>query len=189
MADDTELLAALAVIQARGAIGERSLIDAVSHADRFVELVPAGVRSLVDLGSGGGLPALVIAWRRLDVIVTMVERRATRADLLRRAVTSLGLGQRANVVNDDVAAVAAELPSAFDVVTARSFGDVAVTTRFIDMLLADHGVGLVSEPPTDRQQIWALALAEYPALLDDGVYLGIRRLRRSSAGLHVSRET
>ena len=178
MADDTELLAALAVIQARGAIGERSLIGAVSHADRFVALVPTGGRSLVDLGSGGGLPALVIAWRRPDVSVTMVERRAARADLLRRAVTSLGIGQRTVVVNDDVAAVAADLPNAFDVVTARSFGDVATTTRFIDMLLANDGVGLVSEPPIDRQATWALALAEHPSLLDDGVYQGIRRLIR-----------
>ncbi len=178
MADDTELLAALAVIQARGAIGEQSLVGAVSHADRFVDLVPTGHRSLVDLGSGGGLPALVIAWRRPDVSVTMVERRATRADLLRRAVTSLGMGQRTTVVNDDVAVVARELPHGFDVVTARSFGDVAVTTRFIDMLLADDGVGLVSEPPIDREAIWASALAEYPVLVDDGVYQGIRRLTR-----------
>jgi len=178
MADDTELLAALAVIQARGAIGERSLVDAVAHADRFVELVPLGSRSLVDLGSGGGLPALVIAWRRPDVGVTMVERRATRADLLRRAVIALGMGQRATVVNDDVATVANELPNGFDVVTARSFGDVATTTRFIDMLLADDGVGLISEPPIDRKQIWALALAEHPTLLDGGIYQGIRRLTR-----------
>jgi 16S rRNA G527 N7-methylase RsmG len=181
MADDPELFAALAVIQARGAIGERSLADAVSHADRFVELVPAGPRTVVDLGSGGGLPALVIAWRRPDVAVTMVERRATRADLLRRAVASLGLGERTKVVNTDVAAVAAELPRSFDVVTARSFGDVIITTRFIDMLLAEDGEGLVSEPPNDRTALWSAALASYPELVDDGLYQGIRRLVRHHA--------
>jgi 16S rRNA G527 N7-methylase RsmG len=178
MTDDTALLAALAVIQARGAIGERSLVGAVAHADRFVELIPAGGRSLVDLGSGGGLPALVIAWRRADVAVTMVERRATRADLLRRAVTSLGLGDRGEVVNADVAEVAEKAPRAFDVVTARSFADVATTARFIDLLLASTGVGLVSEPPADRSGTWTTALASHPELTDDGVYQGIRRLVR-----------
>ena len=178
MTDDTELLAALAVIQARGAIGERSLGGAVSHADRFVALVPTGPRSVVDLGSGGGLPALVIAWRRPDVAVTMVERRANRADLLRRAVTSLGLGERTKVVNSDVAAVAAASPRSFDVVTARSFGDVVITTRFIDILLTEDGVGLVSEPPVDRTAMWALTLADHPQLVDTGVYQGIRRLAR-----------
>ena len=84
---------------------------------------------------------------------------------------------------------AAELPNAFDVVTARSFADVADHRRFIDMLLAEDGVGLVSEPPTDRTETWAAALAEYPTLLDDGVYQGIRRLIRRLGAAHVSRET
>lgn len=178
MTDDSALLAALAVIQSHGAIGERSLVGAVAHADRFVELVPAGRRSLVDLGSGGGLPALVIAWRRPDVIVTMVERRATRADLLRRAIASLGLGGVVEVLNVDAAMLADDLPQRFDVVTARSFADVDVTARFIDILLADNGVGLVSEPPTDRGEAWAAVLSRFPTLVDDGAYQGIRRFRR-----------
>ncbi|MGZ4672885.1 MAG: RsmG family class I SAM-dependent methyltransferase [Ilumatobacteraceae bacterium] len=178
MADDARLLAALAIIQARGAIGERSLIDAVAHADRFVELLPAGSRSVIDLGSGGGLPALVISWRRSDVHVTMVERRTTRADMLRRAIVSLELGDRAAVVDADVSTVVAASPASFDVVTARSFGDLATTTRVIDALLAPGGLALVSEPPIDRSREWTTTLSEYPNLVDDGVHQGIRRLRR-----------
>jgi 16S rRNA G527 N7-methylase RsmG len=178
MPDDTRLVAALAVIQARGAIGERSLEHAVAHSDRFVDLIPAGQRSVVDLGSGGGLPALVIAWRRDDLWVTMVERRASRADLLRRAVISLGVAQRCTVVNADVESVCADQPGGFDVVTARSFADPSTTARFIDLLLNGTGTALVSEPPTDRADQWALALAESPSLVDGGVYQGIRRLNR-----------
>jgi 16S rRNA G527 N7-methylase RsmG len=179
MTDDTRLLAALAVIQARGAIGERSLDDAVGHADRFVELIPPGARTLVDLGSGGGLPALVIAWRRPDITVTMVERRATRADLLRRATISLGLVEGTWVLEVDVAKVCEDVPNSFDVVTSRSFGDVPTTTRFIDCLLSDGGVALVSEPPNDRSELWSGVLADHPRLADTGVHQGIRRLRRS----------
>jgi 16S rRNA G527 N7-methylase RsmG len=179
MTDDTRLLSALAVVQTRGAIGERSLVDAVAHADRFVALIPLGPHSLIDLGSGGGLPALVIAWRRRDLSVTMVERRATRADMLRRAISSLGLGEHASVINLDVEDVCAQACT-FDVVTARSFGEVAVTTRFVDRLLHSGGLALISEPPVDRSGQWAAVLADYPALLDGGVDLGIRRIRRSS---------
>ncbi|MEP7114196.1 MAG: RsmG family class I SAM-dependent methyltransferase [Ilumatobacteraceae bacterium] len=178
MTDDTRLLAALAVIQVRGGIGERSLSDAVAHADRFVELIPEGTCSLIDLGSGGGLPALVIAWRRPDAMVTMVERRATRADLLRRAVISLDLGERTRVLNQDVSEVCSTSSHAFDVVTARSFGEVAITTRFVDGLLAPNGVGLISEPPVDRSQLWASVLGQYSNLTDSGTYQGIRRLDR-----------
>ncbi len=178
MADDSRLISALAVIQARGAIGERSLADAVEHADRFVSLIPEGSHSVVDLGSGGGLPALVIAWRRRDLRITMVERRATRADLLRRAVTSLDLGECVEVRDVDASLVSSDSPRSFDIVTARSFGDVPTTAGFIDLLLADGGTALVSEPPIDRSGEWSDALEPYPALLDTGVYQGIRRLIR-----------
>jgi 16S rRNA G527 N7-methylase RsmG len=178
MADDTELLAALKVVQQRGAIGEKSLVDAVAHSDRFVGLIPAGPRSVIDLGSGGGLPALVISWRRSDLIVTMVERRAARADLLRRAVASLRLGDRTEVVTADVAVLGDNAARRYDVVTARSFADVETTARFIDVLLAVGGIGLVSEPPVDRSAVWAACLADHPSLLDQGVHQGIRVVRR-----------
>jgi 16S rRNA G527 N7-methylase RsmG len=178
MTDDTRLVAALAVIQARGAIGERSLSDAVAHADRFVELIPLGRHSLVDLGSGGGLPALVIAWRRADLSVTMVERRATRADLLLRAIAALDLGERVVVLNEDVSGVCDRPGVGFDVVTARSFADVATTVRFIDGLLSRGGSALVSEPPVDRSATWSTVLDRYPTLVDDGVHQGIRVLSR-----------
>jgi len=180
MADDAPLLAALAVIQARGAIGEQSLPDAVAHADRFVDLIPDRARSLVDLGSGGGLPALVIAWRRQDLEVTMVERRSTRADLLRRAVSALGLDARVTVLATDVAVVCEGHSHSFDVVTARSFADPAVTAGVVDALLADGGVGLVSEPPVDRSSVWADVLTAGLELVDGGVEQGIRRLLRPS---------
>src|SRR3954470_9258291 len=127
MADNAPLYSALELIRSRGAIGERSLADAVAHADRFVSLIPADARTVVDLGSGGGLPALVIAWRRQDVRVTMVERRATRADLLQRAVAGLQMTDRVAVLATDVAAVCADLAHSFDVVTARSFGEPGLT--------------------------------------------------------------
>ncbi len=181
MLDDTELVAALSVIQQRGAIGEKSLVDAIDHADRFVELIPEGRRSVIDLGSGGGLPALVVCFRRPDLTVVMVERRAARADLLRRAVASLRLGERAMVVTADVRAVCKDTDERFDVVTARSFADVPTTVRFIDALLAPGGVGLVSEPPMDRSGVWTSSLRRYSSLVDDGVHQGIRRLRRAPA--------
>jgi 16S rRNA G527 N7-methylase RsmG len=178
MTDDSALLAALAVIQARGAIGERSLSDAIAHADRFVDLIPPGRRTVIDLGSGGGLPALVIAYRRSDLIVTMVERRATRADLLRRAVAALDLGGRTIVVDNDVANVCDAVGGVFDVVTARSFADIATTARFIDRLLGEGGLALISEPPADRTEKWSVVLTELSRLADDGVHQGIRVLRR-----------
>jgi 16S rRNA G527 N7-methylase RsmG len=109
--------------------------------------------------------------------MTMVERRASRADLLRRAVASLQL-ENCTVLTADVGAVCRRSPARFDVVTARSFAAPATTARFIDVLLAPSGIALISEPPTDRSPQWAATLVGHPMLTDEGVHLGIRRLAR-----------
>ena len=85
---------------------------------------------------------------------------------------------RCTVLDDDVAVVCDLRWHGFDVVTARSFADVATTCRWADGLLNDAGEALVSEPPIDRSALWTAVLAGHPRLSDDGVYQGIRRLVR-----------
>ena len=70
---------------------------AVAHADRFVRALPADATSVVDLGSGGGLPGLVVAHRRRDLRVTLIERRAKRVDLLRYGIRVLELSATTDV--------------------------------------------------------------------------------------------
>ena len=180
MADtsDTALLAALAAIAERGAIGERSLPVAVAHAEQFVAALPADARQAVDLGSGGGLPGLVIAARCPWLEVTLVERRTRRADLLRRAVRSLDLSERVRVVDTDVAEVARQHPRGFDAVTARSFAAPPITARWASALLRSGGILIVSEPPEDDPERWPQRVLEPLELVDVGRDQGIRCFRR-----------
>ena len=86
--DDRPLIAALEDIRTRGAIGEASIVDAIAHADRFAALVPDEAIRLADLGSGGGLPGLVIGWRRPELRVehsTRVPPPASRPGATRPA--------------------------------------------------------------------------------------------------------
>lgn len=178
MPDDHDLIAALDEIRRRGAIGEADLRQAVEHSRRFVTLLPAAVDDLVDLGSGGGLPGLVIAFDRPLLHIRLVERRAARADLLRRAARSLELGDRVEVHNTDVRQFAAGSPNSFDAVTARSFGAPEITARWAAALLVSGGVALVSEPPEPARTRWRPEVLSHYGLIDEGVDLGIRLLRR-----------
>jgi len=173
------LLAALSTIRDRGPIGEASLESAVTHADRYVAALPPSAVDLVDLGSGGGLPGLVIAVRRPELRIVLVERRATRADLLRRAVMGLGLSDHVSIVADDVRALAARRAHDFDVVTARSFAAPAVTARWAGELLRSGGRLIVSEPPVDDPSRWPAAVLEQAGLVDEGRTDGIRLFRRT----------
>ncbi len=178
MAGDDDLLVVLEHIRRRGAIGERSLSRAVAHADRFVGAIPDGARDLVDLGSGGGLPGLVIAWRRPQLAVTLVERRQSRADQLHRAVVALGLSSAAVLVAD-VRQVATSHPGRFDVVTARSFAAPPVTLRWAAALLREGGIALVSEPPGDPVDgaRWPAELLDRWSMVDLGAHDGLRHLQ------------
>ena len=174
---EAALLAALTAIAERGAIGERSLPVAIAHAEQFVAAVPPEARTAVDLGSGGGLPGLVIAVRCPWLELTLVERRARRADLLRRAVRSLDLSERVVVLDTDVAEVAGAHPHHFDVVTARSFAAPSITARWAAALLRPGGVLIVSEPPTDDPDRWPMSLLNGLALVDLGREQGTRRFQ------------
>ena len=148
MADET-LLEVLDSLRERGAHGEASLTNAVGHAVSFLAAFPDHVGRVIDLGSGGGLPGLVLAVRRPDVSFTLVDRRERRMDLLRLAVARLGLTERVDVVTADVVRLAEDesYASRFDVVTARAFGAPMLTASCARPFLTAVGAIIVSEPP------------------------------------------
>lgn len=103
--------------------------------------------SAVDLGSGAGLPALVLAVAFPETTWTLIERRAGRTDLLRRAVHRLELLDRVDVITGDAAIVGwTDLRGKADWVTARSFGTPGDTAEVAAPLLRAGGSLLVSEP-------------------------------------------
>ncbi len=173
---DPDLLAALALAVRQGAIGERSLESAVRHSEQFLAPLPSATRHVVDLGSGGGLPGVVIAVRRPDLVVRLVERRASRADVLRRIVSRLGIDDRVTVSQVDATLLGHD--SAWsgwaDVVTARSFASPIETVSIARPLLADGGLLVVSAPPASDRR-WDLVGTDW---IQSSGYPGVVILRR-----------
>jgi 16S rRNA (guanine527-N7)-methyltransferase len=106
---------------------------------RIIENARA-MRSLVDIGSGGGFPGLVIAAVRPGIAVHLVEPLQKRARLLEECVEDLGL---ANVT---VHAIRAEeagggmLRDAADVATARAVAGLRVLLEYSAPLTATSGL-------------------------------------------------
>ena len=147
-----------------GFIGDAPLDDQIAHALGFAAVVddvgegsPAVV---VDLGSGGGLPALVlIEWWSTTRFV-LVEAQERRAERLQSVVDTTGTGGRVTVVHERAEVVGHERAwrGACDVVTARSFGKPAVTAECAAPFLRVGGLLVVSEPPTDvDRRRWPVA--------------------------------
>ena len=152
MATD-ELLETLRQAQRLGLFGDGDIRAAADHARTFADAIgdlPDGAR-LIDLGSGGGLPGLVLAEVYPGVSVVLLDRRQKRTDFLERAVRRLRLTNtvvRCGDVRDVIAEVERGAASPFDVVTARGFGPPEVTVRAARALLGTTGTIVVSEPPS-----------------------------------------
>ncbi|HSL11150.1 MAG TPA: RsmG family class I SAM-dependent methyltransferase [Actinomycetota bacterium] len=114
-----------------GRIRQRHVEDSL----RGVVAVPSAARSLCDIGSGGGLPGVVLAIALPEVRVTLAERRNNRASFLATVVAELGLSN-AEVFSGDVGSLTA---ATFDVCSARAFAGAAATWVVAERLLVAGG--------------------------------------------------
>lgn len=102
---------------ARGELESRHVPESVALA-RQLPLSEQPLR-LLDVGSGGGLPGLVIAIVRPELQVELLEATSKKVTFLREAIAELGLqvevhhGRAEDLVDSD-------LGGAFDLVTARA---------------------------------------------------------------------
>lgn len=139
--DYAHLLATDGVV--RGLIGpreapriwDRHLLNCAAVA----ELVPARAR-VVDVGSGAGLPGLVLALSRPDISMILIEPLARRAAFLAEAVDRLGVGGSVSVLRARAEEVATrpDRPQLADIVTARA---VAPLDRLVAWCLPLADVG------------------------------------------------
>jgi 16S rRNA (guanine527-N7)-methyltransferase len=144
-----------------GLVGPGTIGPRRRHASRLAEIALDGlghgpVRAL-DLGSGGGLPGLVLAEERrgTELRLTLLDSRSRSADFLRQAVHRLGLSE-VTVVEDraESAARRPEHREHYDVVLSRGFGPPAATAECAVAFLRPAGRLVVSEPPAPDPTRW-----------------------------------
>ena len=145
--------------------------------------VPAGARTLVDLGAGAGFPGLVLAMMGVPE-VTLVEARQKKCRFLEAVAEAT-----ATPVTIRAVRVEALAGPVFDVVTARALAP-------LDRLLAlsRHLVGPATtclflkgeraeRELTEARARWMMTVTEHPSLShSDGVLLEIRDVHARARG-------
>ena len=168
---DEELHAVLRRSQRLGYIGGSDLEPHIRHARGFIGAIATPPTRALDLGSGGGLPGLVLACDWPGSSWVLLDGSQTRTAFLEHAVRELELGDRVTVVRGRAEEVAHQddVRGAFDLVVARSFGPPAVVAECAAPFLMIGGSLVVSEPP-DTFGRW-----DHPdELADLGLDLGAR---------------
>lgn len=137
----------------------------------------SGPTGLVDLGSGVGLPGIVLAmvWRSCEV--QLVEASSRRAQFLEDAVRQCGLEGRVTIRCERAEMVArlAAIRGQQELAVARSFGGPAVTAECGAPMLALDGLLIVSEPPpapNGPQNRWPAEGLARLGLEDAGLWRG-----------------
>jgi 16S rRNA (guanine527-N7)-methyltransferase len=106
----------------RGLVGPREIDRMwerhINNSAVLEELVPHDV-SVIDVGSGAGLPGIPLAIVRPDLKITLLEPLARRVDYLNEVIEDLGLSDRVEVVRGRAEDPIAKNLSA-DVVTGRA---------------------------------------------------------------------
>ena len=167
---------ALEESRARGFLGPGPLEAQIRHARAFALIWEshnsAPPLRFLDLGSGGGLPGLVLLerWGTPGVLLDSMERRT---DFLQETLGLAGAPGGALVWRGRAEVVSREerADHIFDLITSRSFGPPAVTAECAVRFAAVGGLIIVSEPP-ERGERW-------PAE-------GLRKLNLVSMGIEVA---
>ena len=171
-AADSPLLGALAQARALGFLGPGAVEAHVEHAESFLRQLPLlgeGGRGL-DLGSGGGIPGLVLAWHLPSWRWVLVDSARRRTSFLVAAAATLGLAGRVQVIRARAEALGHDPMHrlSYDTVTARSFAPPPVTAEVGGAFVCHGGVLLVADPPDqpgrwDRQMLAQLGLEDLGA--------------------------
>lgn len=142
-------------------------------ADSLTGLLAPPVRSarrIADLGSGGGLPGLVLAIGLPDADVTLIESVGGKAGFIESTARELGLG---NVEVLPVRAEEAQADTGFDVVTARALGPLPLVLEYAAPLLAPGGSAVAWKGAQDETEAAAGRVAAAELGLSEPVWLPV----------------
>ena len=139
-----------------GALSNAPVAEIISHAKWFADAMPHTARTAVDLGSGAGVPGLIVALFCPYLRLHLVDRRVGRTDVLVRAVHALNLVDRVTVRCSEITDMTKDSTWAkhFDVAMSRGLGPPIQTLNLSRDLVKPGGTIIISEPPPDSDSRW-----------------------------------
>lgn len=141
----------LTAIREESEVVTHHLLDSAALVPMIGKIAPEA-QTLLDVGSGGGLPAVPTALLRPDLSVHAVDTVKKKVTFLQQAQIELGLknfrAHHARVENLRL--------SPFDVITSRAFASLADFTSLTEHLLKPSGVWLAMKGVVPEEEMAAL---------------------------------
>jgi 16S rRNA (guanine527-N7)-methyltransferase len=139
---------------------EAAEVQHVGDALTVLPFLPEGPHRLIDVGSGGGVPGLILAIARPDAKVILLESTRKKAAFLGDTAKTLGLSNVQVLADRAEAAGHAELREACDVAVARAVGAMDFLVEWClplvkkgGTMLAMKGARIAEELPAAQKAI------------------------------------
>ncbi|HZT12208.1 MAG TPA: 16S rRNA (guanine(527)-N(7))-methyltransferase RsmG [Candidatus Baltobacteraceae bacterium] len=136
--------------------GAQSAQDLAEHLLDSLTLVPYVTAPLADVGSGGGLPAIVLAIAT-GVDMTLIEATRKKAAFLQRAARELDVRATVLAQRAELAAHDAALRGAFGSATARAVSSAPTVLELTLPFLRPGGRALLQRGALDAREREAVA--------------------------------
>lgn len=136
--------------------GAKTPADLVPHLADALSIVPFVSGPLVDVGSGGGLPAIPIAIAS-GIEITMIEATLKKANFLKSALAELGLAGRVVAGRAELSGHDPELREKFACGTARAVSSAPTVAELLMPFLRVGGAAVLQRGAFDEAERQALA--------------------------------
>ena len=154
---------------------EINLLDILDCESILAHIPPA--KKILDIGSGAGLPGIIIAINHPQTEVTMSEKNKKKAYFLKKTIRTLKL-TNANIL--DVAVTSKLItPSKFDIVTARALASAPKIIETSKHLLSKGGKFLLMKGAIEK-------INEEVAQLENNTYsYTIHKTKNTETNRHI----
>lgn len=160
-------------------VWERHILDSV----QLLPLLPEGTKVIAELGSGAGIPGLVIAMAA-DLEAHLYESNGKKAAFLREATRQTKTRAHVHVVRLETLKTAPNLPRV-DCVVARALAPLTLLLDYAEPFLSTGATGLfhkgqdVDAELTEATKYWKMKFVKHASQCDSrGVILEIHEATR-----------
>jgi 16S rRNA (guanine527-N7)-methyltransferase len=155
----------------------------IADALQLLPLLPANVSKLADLGSGAGIPGLILAIVR-PIEAHLFESNLKKGAFLREAARQTGAKAHIHSIRIEEAGFVAETIKA-QAVTARALAPLPKLLVYAQTFLENGAIGYfhkgqdVDAELTDATKSWKMQVEKHPSTTDSrGVILVVREAHR-----------